>query len=415
LPTSLSDREGRTGRCAIDHRGNKTGYLSPEGIAHAYEYLLNDRPKKIDFDGKVLDLNYDKTRLKQIVYPSGVTTAYDYNVGGWLRGIETKKDLATLLQRDYGFDHVGNIGTMTTQAGETVYGYDDIYQLTGADHPLATGLADENYSYDRVGNRLTSSATSGSWSHNQNNELTDTTDASYEYDANGNTVKKTVGTQVTRYEYNARNRLARVILPNGQVASYSYDPYGRRVRKQVDSLVTWYVYAEEGLVGEYSDSGSMQKIYGWMPGGLWGTDPLYMVEGGSYYFYHNDHLGTPQRLTSAASGAVVWGAGYAAFGLAQIDPLSTVENNLRFPGQYFDAETGLHYNFQRTYDPEAGRYTQVDPIGFAGGGNHFGYVQNNPSSLLDPFGLKPIIDIGGRLGHLVGQVSIYLGQKSRAR
>jgi RHS repeat-associated protein len=112
---------------------------------------------------------------------------------------------------------------------------------------------------------------------------------------------------------------------------------------------------------------------------------------------------------------VVWGAGYAAFGLAQIDPLSTVENNLRFPGQYFDAETGLHYNFQRTYDPEAGRYTQVDPIGFAGGGNHFGYVQNNPSSLLDPFGLKPIIDIGGRLGHLVGQVSIYLGQKSRAR
>jgi YD repeat-containing protein len=249
-----------------DQRGNKVSYTDPEGIAHTYEYLLNDRLKKIDSDGKVLDLTYDKTRLQQIVYPNGVTTDYSYNVGGWLRGIQTKKDLSVLLQRDYQFDPVGNINQMTAQAGDTVYGYDQTYQLTGADHPTSTGLADENYSYDRVGNRLTSSATPGAWSHNQNNELIDTTVASYEYDANGNTVRKTVGTQVTRYEYNARNRLARVILPSGQVASYSYDPFGRRVRKQVDDVAIWYVYADEGLVGEYSASGSWQKSYGWQPG-----------------------------------------------------------------------------------------------------------------------------------------------------
>jgi RHS repeat-associated protein len=132
----------------------------------------------------------------------------------------------------------------------------------------------------------------------------------------------------------------------------------------------------------------MQKLYGWYPNGLWGTDPLYMLDGSGTYFYHNDHLGTPQRLTDATTGAVVWSAGYAAFGAATIDPLSTVENNLRFPGQYFDAETGLHYNWHRTYDPVTGRYTQVDPIGFAGGDlNVYRYVLGNPLGLQDYTGL----------------------------
>ncbi|MBE0502481.1 MAG: RHS domain-containing protein, partial [Desulfuromonadales bacterium] len=90
--------------------------------------------------------------------------------------------------------------------------------------------------------------------------------------------------------------------------------------------------------------------------------------------YHNDHLGTPQRLTAANDGTVVWSAAYAAFGLAVVDPASTVENNLRFPGQYADAESGLYYNFHRIYDPNSGRYTQVDPIGFAGGGFEFVWV-----------------------------------------
>jgi RHS repeat-associated protein len=180
-----------------------------------------------------------------------------------------------------------------------------------------------------------------------------------------------------------------VILPSGQVATYSYDPFGRRIKKQLGNDATWYVYADEGLVGEYSDSGSMQKIYGWMPDGLWGTDPLYMLDGSGTYFYHNDHLGTPRRLTDATTGAVVWSAGYAAFGAATIDPLSTVENNLRFPGQYFDAETSLHYNWNRTYDPGTGRYTQVDPIGFAGGDlNVYRYVENGPLSFIDPLGLE---------------------------
>ncbi len=72
--------------------------------------------------------------------------------------------------------------------------------------------------------------------------------------------------------------------------------------------------------------------------------------------YHNDHLGTPQKLT-AQKGMVVWSATYSAFGQATIDT-ELVTNNLRFPSQYFDEETELHYNWQRYYNPEIGRYNR---------------------------------------------------------
>jgi RHS repeat-associated protein len=279
---------------------------------------------------------------------------------------------------------VGNIQTQNTEHSLYQYSYDRTYQLTSADNPT---LQDEAYSYDRVGNRLTSLETDGLWSYNLNNELITNTQATYENDANGNTTKKTQAGQTTIYEYNARNRLSKVFLPDGRVAIYAYDPFGRRIRKQVANTATYFAYADEGLIGEYGEQGATQKTYGWKPNGLWGTDPLYMTDGGGFYCYHNDHLGTPQRLTDEF-GAVVWSAGYQAFGLAMVDPVSTVENNLRFPGQYVDVESGLYYNWNRNYDPVMAKYTQIDPFGFvAGDVNLYRYVQNNPKSYFDNTGL----------------------------
>jgi RHS repeat-associated protein len=88
-----------------------------------------------------------------------------------------------------------------------------------------------------------------------------------------------------------------------------------------------------------------------------------MKIGAAYYWYHNDHLGTPKMMTTS-SGAVVWKAKYSSFGKATVDPSSTVVNPLRFPGQYEDAETGLHYNRFRYYNPEDGRYICVDDLDF---------------------------------------------------
>ncbi len=85
-------------------------------------------------------------------------------------------------------------------------------------------------------------------------------------------------------------------------------------------------------------------------------------------YYHNDHLATPQKKTDS-SGVVVWSADYKPFGEATVT-VSTITNNLRFPGQYYDPETGLNYNLNRDYNPVLGRYIEKDPIGFRGGINY---------------------------------------------
>ena len=146
------------------------------------------------------------------------------------------------------------------------------------------------------------------------------------------------------------------------------------------------MYADEGLIGEYTATGTEIRTYGWKLGSTWGTDPLFMKIGSQYYFYHNDHLGTPQKMTSI-SGAVVWSVKYSSFGKAEVDSSSTIENNLRFPGQYFDGEAGFHYNLWRYYNPNSGRYIKADPVGSEGGINWFQYVSNNPVKLTDPWGL----------------------------
>jgi RHS repeat-associated protein len=160
---------------------------------------------------------------------------------------------------------------------------------------------------------------------------------------------------------------------------------------------TYFHYNDEGLAGEYNGAGNELRTYGYQPGSPWSTNPLFIQVGGEYYWYQNDHLGTPQKIISA-NGTVVWSARYDSFGLATVG-VETVKNNLRFPGQYFDQETGLHYNWHRFYDPETGRYVSADPIGLDGGINLYAYVENDPVNWVDPWGLLAIgVSAGGGSG-----------------
>jgi len=105
-------------------------------------------------------------------------------------------------------------------------------------------------------------------------------------------------------------------------------------------------------------------------------------------YYHTDHLGTPLAMTDQ-NGELAWQAEYLPFGELFSNEISTAGNNLRFPGQYFDSETGLHQNWFRDYDPKTGRYVEADPIGLEVGTNLFSYVYANPGSFLDLDGLCP--------------------------
>jgi len=108
------------------------------------------------------------------------------------------------------------------------------------------------------------------------------------------------------------------------------------------------------------------------------------VKAEDLYFIHNDHLGTAQVITDKDQ-AVVWQGDYQPFGAVE-ETTAVVENPTRFPGQYFDQETGLHYNLMRDYDPVLGRYLQSDPVGLDGGINIYGYAYQNPIIYVDPHG-----------------------------
>ncbi len=98
--------------------------------------------------------------------------------------------------------------------------------------------------------------------------------------------------------------------------------------------------------------------------------PVAQIQDEQIYHYHLDHLGTPQELTNE-QGKVVWKVRYKTYGNVALKETEEIENNIRFQGQYYDAETGLHYNRHRYYNPNTGQFINQDPIGLSGGTNNY--------------------------------------------
>ena len=377
--------------------GLKETYTGSDAITYGYLYDGNNQLTGVQVPnlGFITINEYNWNRPASMTLPGGTTKNFSYDPLMRIKQIEAKDPgQNVMLNYQYNYDKMDNITAKDTEHGAYAYEYDDLYRLTTVDNPVQD---DEAFTYDLVGNRLTAANTDGDWSYNENNELTTSAPSSsgstggfsYDYDANGNMVQKTVDGVVTSYVYNMEDRLTQIW--NGEVdtgsltAEYYYDPFGRRLWKEVSGVRTYFHYADEGLVAEIDAAGTETKTYGYKPGSTWTTDPLFMKVGGEYYFYHNDHLGTPQKIT-AVNGTIVWDAKYSSFGEATIE-VATVENNLRFPGQYYDSESGLHYNYQRYYNSKLGKYLRVDPIGINGGVNIYCYSKNNPILYYDSLGL----------------------------
>jgi RHS repeat-associated protein len=250
----------------------------------------------------------------------------------------------------------------------------------------------QSFTYDAVGNRLTSIDALGSnlaytYDEDGNRLLSISGDVSqtYAYDAMGNVTSSGAGSLT----YDDAGRLAA-----GGGREYFYNGLGQRVRKKLsESESIYYVYDEAGhLLGEYDTAGDLIQETVWL-----GDTPVATLRpasgGGVDVFYvHTDHLNTPRMITQASNNAVRWRWDDPAFGDSGPDENPESQGafhyNLRFPGQYFDEETGLSYNYFRDYDPATGRYVQSDPIGLAGGLNTYLYVSADPLNGSDPLGLQ---------------------------
>lgn len=435
----ITDYSGSTDYCH-DHRGNVVRKVQSlaGGPTHgvAYGYDLADR-------------------LTELTYPSGARVTYQRDAAGRISGIQVKRTPTTAVETlvsATAYEPFGPLSQLTFGNGRVLskaydqnYGIDSVADsapgglsldftldavgnITGIQERLATGadaarmvdydgldrltaLRDgatpvEGFAYDATGNRLsktTTSTTNYTYPSNSHH-LTQVGGQSRVYDAAGNSITL----HSKHFTYDDHGRMRQFI--NGSTLSHEYRFNGRgervgKINITSPSSTRNFVYDEAGrLLGEYQSSGSAVKEYVWLDDTL--VAVLGSYEGHEFQFVLTDHLGTPRAMVHPPTDTIIWrwdltGSAFGDHGV-QANPDGDSANyifTLRYPGQYYDGESGLHYNYFRDYDPSTGRYVQSDPIGQAAGPSTYGYVGGNPLSFIDPLGLLQWTNLGTTTRH----------------
>ena len=404
-------------RHEYDELGNRVRTTLPDGRVLNNLYYGSGHLHQVNLDGEVItDIERDRAHRMIARTQGALVSQFRYDLVGRLLSQTAGEGGSTVIARRYEYDEVGNLVSIDDQRnGLTRYSYDPIGRILSAVQPQLS----ERFAFDPAHNLL--DTTVAPVGRVEGNRIRVYEDKRYDYDAHGNVVEKLVGRHTRmRFEWNPAHQLVRSVVARGssdaaQTVSYAYDPFGRRISKRDAFGLTRFVWDGNRLLCEQRGSHSRTYVYGedaFVP--LARVDTVADADGAAraeVRHLHTDHLGTPRELTDA-DGRVVWDARYRAWGnvlevvreeVSLSDEIGEVQP-VRFQGQYYDNESGLHYNRFRYYDPDIGRFVSVDPIGLAGGANTYRYSPN-PVNWIDPVGLSPCKNSGTSRGNNVGPFS----------
>ncbi|MFD7323107.1 putative T7SS-secreted protein [Streptomyces sp. NPDC059875] len=387
---------GRTLTYAYDGVGRRVGRRTPGGSVSEWSYDAAGRRSRLTTSGRTLDFSFDamgREVARNVGDFTSLTSSFDEL--GRLTTQEITSGGDHLQHRRYGYRPDGGLISVTDALSGTRR-----FDLDGAGRVTAV-RADrwtERYAYDEAGNQTEASWPSTHPSHEstgvrtyQGTRITQAGTVRYEHDAQGRTVlrQKTRLSRkpdTWRYEWDAEDRLTSVTTPDGTVWRYAYDPLGRRISKQSPFETIHFTWDGTTLCEQTTADVTLT----WDHAGL---RPLAQTERRTdstderFFAIVTDLIGTPTELVDE-SGALAWHSRTTLWGTTTWNRSASAYTPLRFPGQYFDPESGLHYNYFRYYDPESARYLSQDPLGLAPADNPATYV-HNPHTWSDPLGLGP--------------------------
>jgi len=420
-----------------DNEGKLLSMKYPSGKVVSYAYNKNEI-QSLSIDGQIF--------IQNIVRNSNGIVSYTFADGSkHERLYDTNGRITKMIYPSYSeemsYDKVSNITAINAQR----FGYDALDRLTN----YSEGNETQDFAYDGNANRMALKEITSSVIANdseaiprlpRDNVSRSDTNTSYTYKTNSNTLLKYLQTAKDKpavevnlaydangnllkdakhsYTYDAKSRLIGV----DNNVSYAYNHENTRTSKTINGEETQFVYEGSRLLGEYDANGNVKNEYIWLE-----NAPIFVIANDSeaiprlprdnvsrsdkVYKIYTDHLGTPRRLADE-TGAIIWSWEGKPFGESTPQNPQNLDFNLRFAGQYYDSETKTHYNINRDYNPQTGRYLQSDPIGYDGGVNSYGYVGAKPLVGVDEMGLKTLVINNGKTdGNPLGHSAIAFTKK----
>jgi len=323
---------------------------------------------------------------------SSTELAFTFNGYGELDAENLKVNYTNVASWSVGSrDLAGRVLSKTEAVNGATSGYVYTYD---ADGRLLTATKDsslvEEYQYWADGTRSyemnTLRGISGrTFDYDNENHLLSAGSTTYLYDVDGFLTEKIQGLDTTEYVYSLRGELLQVDLPDGTVIEYIHDPLGRRIAKKVDGVIV-EKYLWDGLtrlLAVYDGNDALLMRFEYAVGRM----PISMASAGATYYLAYDQVGSLKAVFSSTK-TLVKQVDYDTFGNVIGDTNPTFSVPFGFAGGLHDKDTGLVRFGFRDYDPDVGRWTAKDPIGFAGGDTDlYGYCLNDPVNLVDPSGL----------------------------